>query len=382
MLGKQVWCPSDDNAWTRGEVTFSDGVNVSVYIEETNEVVSEIPLSSVCEVDPTHDAPLDDIVQLNNLHEAPILYLLHRRLKEEQIYTWVGSDVLISVNPYNPVPLYGTDRCRELAEEGEAEAEDTAPHVYALARKAYRDLLQTHNNHSIVISGESGAGKTEASKRVIEFLAFASKKSRELPSPMQGGGRFYPSRSREGLPVSDRFLVRGHSSSSILPSRKAKGSPGDALSSQRASPPASPCGSPRKAPVEPKPRHKNSFDPEALSLALSSEVKESKKGGGMQWPVSGSHGGTGVARSDSCDDGLGRVNMAMLLHDESVEAQVSLSLPALEAFGNAKTIRNNNSSRFGKFVRVEYDQAGCIRGATTLHFLLERSRVVEVSKRE
>ena len=71
------------------------------------------------------------------------------------------------------------------------------------------------------------------------------------------------------------------------------------------------------------------------------------------------------------------------LEDQSVEAQVSLSLPALEAFGNAKTIRNANSSRFGKYVRVHYDADGVgIVGATTTHFLLERSRVVEISPRE
>ena len=87
--------------------------------------------------------------------------------------------MLISINPYHHVPLYGTERCRVLAEQDETMPDE--PHVYTLARKAHRDLLHSAASHSIVISGESGAGKTEASKRVIEYLAFASKKSREPP---------------------------------------------------------------------------------------------------------------------------------------------------------------------------------------------------------
>ena len=59
-----------------------------------------------------------------------------------------------------------------------------------------------------------------------------------------------------------------------------------------------------------------------------------------------------------------------------------MSVPALEAFGNAKTIRNNNSSRFGKFIRIHYGDDGCITSATTQHYLLERSRLVEISRRE
>eukprot|EP00966_Prymnesium_polylepis_P215777 4996339-Prymnesium_polylepis.1 len=181
MLGAHVWCKSDETCWARAEVTFSEGDKLSVYIEDTDELRQDVPAASVCEIDPTHNVDLADIVAMNNLHEAPILHLLRRRLEAQQIYTWAGTDVLISVNPYHDVPLYGTDRCRELATAEEEAAAPDEPHVYTLARKAHRDLLRASANHSIVISGESGAGKTEASKRVIEYLAFASKRSREPP---------------------------------------------------------------------------------------------------------------------------------------------------------------------------------------------------------
>ena len=90
MIGRKVWCRSDETCWERAEVTYAEGDKLSIYKEETDEVQQDVPVSSVCEIDPTHDANLADIVSMNNLHEAPILHMLHRRLKEMQIYTWAG----------------------------------------------------------------------------------------------------------------------------------------------------------------------------------------------------------------------------------------------------------------------------------------------------
>ncbi|KAL1525744.1 hypothetical protein AB1Y20_020588 [Prymnesium parvum] len=359
MIGKHVWCRDEETCWTRAEVTFAEGDKLSIYVEATDEVQCDVPLSAVCEVDPTHDANLADIVSLNNLHEAPILHLLHRRLHDNAIYTWAGADVLISINPYHAVPLYGTARCQQLAEQrGEEGAGE--PHVYTLADKAYRDMQRSAANHSIVISGESGAGKTEASKRVIEYLAFASKRSREPPP-------------------AHALSPRGRAATAMAP-RRARGATLD-VRSPRASPRMS-RGSGKTA----RPADDDEAVLAALCLSGGDRPLDGKRGatvggaGARAASVRAARGG--VERSESVGDGLGRVQVQPLLEDESVEAQVSLSLPALEAFGNAKTIRNNNSSRFGKFVRVEYDARGGISGASTLHFLLERSRVVEVSKRE
>lgn len=115
-------------------------------------------LAQVCEIDPSHDADLPDVVSMNNLHEAPLLHLLRRRLVDsQQIYTWAGQDILISVNPYHAVPCYGAEH---LASAHAAAELAESPHVYALARRAHADLLARDANHSIVISGESGAGLT------------------------------------------------------------------------------------------------------------------------------------------------------------------------------------------------------------------------------
>jgi myosin-5 len=190
------------------------------------------------------------------------------------IYTCVG-EVLVSVNPFRTIPdLYELPPDSVLKERAVASLqvgedkgaaldaiEALMPHVYSTADQAYSQLLQglsrgTNENQSILVSGESGAGKTEACKYVLRYLAAAS---RAVGSSGSGDG--------------------------------------------------------------------------------------AGAGGGL--------------------DGL--IN---------VEQRVLQSNPLLEAFGNSVTLRNNNSSRFGKLICISYSARGCMTGAHTQHFLLEKSRVV------
>jgi myosin heavy subunit len=161
-----------------------------------DEVEHEIDPKEATPFEPSHAQDLPNMVMMSNLHEAPLLYLLQRRLKEAatgggNVYTWAG-DVLISLNPYKIIPsLYQVstylDGGKELLE---------SPHVYAIAKRAYAALQSTsalspaaqkeaaadglHVAQSVLISGESGAGKTEAAKRVLEFLTAASRRRKEL----------------------------------------------------------------------------------------------------------------------------------------------------------------------------------------------------------
>ena len=177
-----------------------------------------------------------------------------------------------------------------------------SPHVYAISKRAYQAFESTialpaatreqavadgqHVDQSVLISGESGAGKTEACKRVLEFLTAASRRRKQL---------------RDGGATPDAASLRRRASRAL----SATFSPG--------------------------------------GFVADSDAKES---------------------------------------DTSVEVLLREASPVLEAFGNAKTIRNDNSSRFGKYVAVQYDADGVIVGAASETYLLERSRVVEVGAGE
>src|SRR3989338_1495302 len=113
-----------------------------------------------------------DMVMLQDVSEPGILDNLEKRLRNEDIYTYIGP-VLISCNPYKNIEgLYGPKiidkyRGKYIYEE--------MPHVYALAEQAYRRMIYERENQSIIISGESGAGKTENSKRIMDYIAAVSK---------------------------------------------------------------------------------------------------------------------------------------------------------------------------------------------------------------
>jgi hypothetical protein len=199
--------------------------------------------------DPCHLEYLQDIAVVNNLSEAPLLDLLRRRYEKDDIYCFV-ADIVISLNPYKDITdLYSIPKFLEsVAKDG------VKPHVYTVADAAYTKMLQKSMDQSIIVSGESGAGKTEACKRVMTFLAYLSHTA-----------------------VSER--------------------------------------------------------------QCSTEIAT------------------------------------------DMERKVLECNPFLEAFGNAKTLRNDNSSRFGKFIRIEYQQ-GRIAGIQLSHYLLEKCRLVKTSPQE
>ena len=177
-----------------------------------------------------------DHCNLDVLNAATLVENTKQRFKEDKIYTYI-SQLLIAVNPFQSLPIYGAPLMEEYAGKPLGAAE---PHVYALAEEAYRSFVRTKGSQSLVVSGESGSGKTETNKHLMAYLAWRSK------SESVGGD------------LAERILMAN---------------------------------------------------------------------------------------------------------------------PLLEAFGNAKTSRNNNSSRFGKFVKVGLSERGSVLGATTKQYLLEKSRV-------
>ncbi|XP_069005770.1 unconventional myosin-XV [Embiotoca jacksoni] len=116
---------------------------------------------------------VEDMTQLEEMHEGVVLLNMRTRFERELIYTYIGS-ILVSVNPYKMYNIYGTDLV--LLYKGRALGENP-PHLFAIANAAYSKMMDAKHNQVIIISGESGSGKTEATKLVLRYLAAIHHKS-------------------------------------------------------------------------------------------------------------------------------------------------------------------------------------------------------------
>ena len=244
FVGSHVWVEDPDDAWIDGEILESRDEEITISCESGTKVVSKS--ANIYPKDPEFPPNgVDDMTRLAYLHEPGVLQNLQIRYSINEIYTYTGN-ILIAVNPFQRLPHLNANETMEKY-KGAAFGEQS-PHPFAIAGYAYRKMINEEKSQAILVSGESGAGKTESTKMLMHYLAYL-------------GGRA----ATEG---------------------------------------------------------------------------------------------------------------------RSVEQQVLESNPVLEAFGNAKTVRNNNSSRFGKFVEIQFDQKGRISGAAIRTYLLERSRVCQVSDPE
>ncbi|PAN28867.1 hypothetical protein PAHAL_5G183600 [Panicum hallii] len=244
VKGSHVWVEDKDLAWVDGEVFGIDGQNAHVRTPKGKTVTAKISDIHPKDTEAPPDG-VDDMTRLSYLHEPGVLDNLAVRYAKNIIYTYTGN-ILIAINPFQRLPNL-VDACTMEKYKG-ANLGDLDPHVFAIADVSYRQMINEGKSNSILVSGESGAGKTETTKLLMRYLAFL-------------GGR----------------------------------------------------------------------------------------------------SGTG---------------------ERTVEQQVLESNPVLEAFGNAKTVRNNNSSRFGKFVEIQFDKSGKISGAAIRTYLLERSRVCQINSPE
>ncbi|XP_073366687.1 myosin-17 isoform X13 [Aegilops tauschii subsp. strangulata] len=244
VIGSHVWVADKDLTWIDGEVFKIDGQNAHVCTTKGKTVTANVSDIHPKDTEAPPDG-VDDMTRLSYLHEPGVLDNLAVRYAKNIIYTYTGN-ILIAINPFQRLPNLVDVQTMEKYKG--ANLGDLDPHVFAIADVSYRQMMNEGKSNSILVSGESGAGKTETTKLLMRYLAFL-------------GGR----------------------------------------------------------------------------------------------------SGTG-----------GR----------TVEQQVLESNPVLEAFGNAKTVRNNNSSRFGKFVELQFDKSGKISGAAIRTYLLERSRVCQTSSPE
>lgn len=204
----------------------------------------------------------------------------------------------MAINPYQSLPLYSDSIIQQYRSK---RRDENPPHIFAIAERAWVNMGDERENQSILITGESGAGKTESTKKVIQYLAAIATDTHHPPSSH----------------AHTQSLSSSSSFGAVMPA----------------------AGLPRKQSARHKPHQ---------SMSISSP---------------GSH-----------LTSKGRLGL--------LERQILQANPILEAFGNAQTQRNNNSSRFGKFVRISFSPDGSIAGANIDWYLLEKSRVVFRSEAE
>ncbi|XP_026689230.1 myosin heavy chain, muscle-like isoform X7 [Diaphorina citri] len=238
---KACWVPDEQEGFVQGEIKGTKGDIVSVTLPGGE--VKDFKKEQVGQVNPPKYEKAEDMSNLTYLNDASVLYNLKQRYYHKLIYTYSGL-FCVAINPYKRYPVY-TLRCAKLY-RGKRRNE-VPPHVFAVSDGAYVNMLTNKENQSMLITGESGAGKTENTKKVIAYFA-------------------------------------------------------------------------------------------TVGASTKKDEASEKKG--------------------------------------SLEDQVVQTNPVLEAFGNAKTVRNDNSSRFGKFIRIHFGPSGKLAGADIETYLLEKARVI------
>ncbi|XP_075992022.1 myosin-VIIa-like [Anticarsia gemmatalis] len=152
------------------EVRDDDG---NVFSTSIQNVIKPLHATSVTGV--------EDMITLGELQEYTIMRNLHMRYNKQLIYTYTGS-MLIAINPYEILPIYTMDQINFYQSRSMGEI---PPHIFAIGDNSYRELMDTQSNQCIVISGESGAGKTESTKLLLQYLAAASGKHAWIEQQIQ-----------------------------------------------------------------------------------------------------------------------------------------------------------------------------------------------------
>ncbi|KAF9612572.1 hypothetical protein IFM89_002168 [Coptis chinensis] len=173
VIGSHVWVEDPVLAWIDGEVFRVNGQEAHIQTTNGKKVVAN--MSQVFPKD-TEAPPggVDDMTKLSYLHEPGVLQNLAARYELNEIYTYTGN-ILIAVNPFQRLPhLYDNHMMGQY--KGAAFGE-LSPHVFAVADVAYRAMINEGKSNSILVSGESGAGKTETTKMLMRYLAYLGGRS-------------------------------------------------------------------------------------------------------------------------------------------------------------------------------------------------------------
>lgn len=168
IVDSHVWVEDEALAWIDGIVSKINGGEAEIQTTDGRTVVAN--LSKVYPKDMEVPASgVNDMTKLSYLHEPAVLQNLSTRYELNKIYTYTGN-ILVAINPFQILPrLYDAQTMEQY--KG-ARLGDLSPHIFAIADVAYRAMISQGKSNSILVSGESGAGKTETTKMLMRYLAY------------------------------------------------------------------------------------------------------------------------------------------------------------------------------------------------------------------
>uniref|UniRef100_H2MJI3 Myosin, heavy chain 10, non-muscle n=1 Tax=Oryzias latipes TaxID=8090 RepID=H2MJI3_ORYLA len=163
---KLVWVPSERHGFEAASIREERGEEVMVELAENGKKVL-INKDDIQKMNPPKFSKVEDMAELTCLNEASVLYNLKDRYYSGLIYTYSGLFCVV-INPYKNLPIYSENIIEMYRGK---KRHEMPPHIYAISESAYRCMLQDREDQSILCTGESGAGKTENTKKVIQYLA-------------------------------------------------------------------------------------------------------------------------------------------------------------------------------------------------------------------
>ncbi|KAJ7340289.1 hypothetical protein OS493_003022 [Desmophyllum pertusum] len=169
-VGSLVWFDGNVGYLLPGKLLSFVGQDVKVQHEEDGQ----LHIVRANAVIPRHEIDahgVDNMIKMDDLHVGSILYNIRKRYRRDQIYTYIGS-ILVAVNPYMHYDIYGPDAVQKYCATS---SNSHSPHIFAIGNAAYQTMLRTEHKQAIVINGESGAGKTESTKLLVEFWQLSIK---------------------------------------------------------------------------------------------------------------------------------------------------------------------------------------------------------------
>ncbi|KAM3222696.1 myosin-2 isoform X2 [Capsicum annuum] len=158
-----IWCRLRNGQWVSGQIQSTSGEKAMVLLSDDSVVA--LPVGDVLPANPDVLEGVDDLMQLSYLNEPSVLHNLQHRYARDIIYSKAGP-VLIAINPFKDIQLYGNEFVTAYRKKLLND-----PHVYSIADTAYDRMMEDDISQSIIISGESGSGKTETAKIAMEYLA-------------------------------------------------------------------------------------------------------------------------------------------------------------------------------------------------------------------